>query len=88
LVTQVNLKPFGCKAGRLILAAQMRRENLKRLGLNVVFVRAGGISFHRASQRRPHGDFEPEMVDVTGIEPVTPCLQSRTIVYNSSVRFL
>jgi len=28
------------------------------------------------------------VVDVTGIEPVTPCLQSRTITYNSSVRFL
>jgi len=28
------------------------------------------------------------LVDVTGIEPVTPCLQSRTIAYNSSERFL
>jgi len=28
------------------------------------------------------------MVDVTGFEPATPCLQSRTIAYNSSVRFL
>jgi hypothetical protein len=27
------------------------------------------------------------LVDVTGIEPATPCLQSRTIAYNSSVRF-
>ena len=29
-----------------------------------------------------------ELVDVTGFEPATPCLQSRTIAYNSSVRFL
>ena len=29
-----------------------------------------------------------KLVDVTGIEPVTPCLQSRTIASNSSVRFL
>jgi hypothetical protein len=28
------------------------------------------------------------LVDVTGIEPVTPCLQSRTIISNSSFRFL
>ena len=28
------------------------------------------------------------LVDVAGIEPATPCLQSRTIAYNSSVRFL
>jgi hypothetical protein len=28
------------------------------------------------------------LVDVTGIEPVTPCLQSRTIASISSVRFL
>jgi hypothetical protein len=32
--------------------------------------------------------FLGNLVDVTGIEPVTPCLQSRTIAYNSSVRFL
>ncbi|MGC1988916.1 MAG: hypothetical protein WA690_09095, partial [Candidatus Acidiferrales bacterium] len=29
-----------------------------------------------------------KMVDVTGIEPVTPCLQSRTLASNSSFRFL
>jgi hypothetical protein len=29
-----------------------------------------------------------KLVDVTGFEPATPCLQSRTIAYNSSVRFL
>ena len=28
------------------------------------------------------------LVDVTGIEPVTPCFQSWTIGYNNSVRFL
>ena len=28
------------------------------------------------------------LVDVTGIEPVTPCLQSRTIISNSYFRFL
>ena len=31
---------------------------------------------------------ENKLVDVTGIEPVTPCLQSPTIASNSSVRFL
>jgi hypothetical protein len=31
---------------------------------------------------------EKKLVDVTGIEPVTPCLQSRTIAYNGSLRFL
>jgi hypothetical protein len=28
-----------------------------------------------------------KMVDVTGIKPVTPCLQSRTIAFNSSFPF-
>jgi hypothetical protein len=32
--------------------------------------------------------FPRTLVDVTGIEPVTPCLQSPTIASNSSVRFL
>ena len=31
---------------------------------------------------------EKKLVDVTGIEPVTPCLQSRTIVSNNSFCFL
>ncbi len=31
---------------------------------------------------------EKKLVDLTGIEPVTPCLQSRTIVSKSSFRFL
>ena len=31
---------------------------------------------------------EKKLVDVTGIEPVTPCLQSPTIDSNSSIRFL
>jgi hypothetical protein len=31
---------------------------------------------------------EKKLVDVTGIEPVTPCLQSRTIASNNSFRFL
>ena len=30
---------------------------------------------------------EKKLVDVTGIEPVTPCLQSRTIASNGSLRF-
>ena len=28
------------------------------------------------------------LVDVAGIEPATPCLQSRTIASNNSFRFL
>ena len=29
-----------------------------------------------------------KLVDVAGIEPATPCLQSRTIISNSYFRFL
>ena|SRR5271156_4422071 len=55
---------------------------------------AGVHSSARITARSGRGDFSKsfairkKVVDVTAIEPVTPCLQSPTIASNNSFRFL
>ena len=91
---QTILSIAGHVSPRMLAHYSHVRLEAKRNALEALSSIGPGIGYgtkHGTNERRAADAFPQaieNMVDVTGIEPVTPCLQSRTIAYNSSVRFL